>query len=205
MHPPPSPEERFNALFAAHRLALMSYAVRRVADPQDAADVVADTFLVAWRRIDEVPPGEGVRPWLFGVARRVLANVHRGESRRTGLARRLGNEWGRVWIPAPEPEPPTVVRALRLLSDSDAEIVRLLAWEELAPSEIAVVLDLAPGTVRVRLHRARRRLAAAMERIEAEETREPDGKSAAPTKRWAASGHVMSEPSPAGSGNEETA
>jgi len=57
VHPPPPPEERFDALFAAHRLALLSYAVRRVGDPQDAADVVADTFLVAWRRLGDVPPG----------------------------------------------------------------------------------------------------------------------------------------------------
>jgi len=204
VHPPPPPEERFDALFAAHRLALLSYAVRRVGDPQDAADVVADTFLVAWRRLGDVPPGEGARPWLFGVARRVLGNAHRSEARRTALARRLGAELGRAYVPAPEPPgTPTVVRALTLLSESDAEIVRLLAWEELTPAQIAVVLDLAPGTVRVRLHRARRRLAAAMERIEAEDA-EP-ARDAAPVKRPAVSGHVMSEPARAGFGNEETA
>ena len=69
-----SAEERFTALFEATRLPLLAYAVRRVADPADAADVVAETYLVAWRRLDDVPAGACARPWLFGVARRVLAN-----------------------------------------------------------------------------------------------------------------------------------
>ena len=68
-----SAEERFTALFEATRLPLLAYAVRRVADPADAADVVAETYLVAWRRLDDVPAGADARPWLFGVARRVLA------------------------------------------------------------------------------------------------------------------------------------
>src|SRR6478672_7119633 len=71
-------EARFEELFARTRSALMGYAVRRVGDPADAADVVAETYLVAWRRLDEVPPGEETRLWLFGVARRVLANHQRG-------------------------------------------------------------------------------------------------------------------------------
>lgn len=78
--PPPGPaapderEARFTALFESTHRALLAYAVRRVADPADAADVVAESFLVAWRRIDEVPAD--ARPWMFGVARRVLANAH---------------------------------------------------------------------------------------------------------------------------------
>ena len=61
-----SAEERFAVLFEGTHLALLAYAVRRVADAADAADVVAETFLVAWRRLDDVPTGEGARPWLFG-------------------------------------------------------------------------------------------------------------------------------------------
>jgi RNA polymerase sigma-70 factor, ECF subfamily len=84
-----SPEERFAALFDRTHRPLLAYAVRRVADPADAADIVAETFLVAWRRLDEVPPDEQARPWLFGVARRVLANYYRGEHRRHALGERL--------------------------------------------------------------------------------------------------------------------
>lgn len=68
-----SPEEQFSDLFERTHGALLGYAVRRVTDPADAADVVAETYLVAWRRLEDVPPGAQARPWLFGVARRVLA------------------------------------------------------------------------------------------------------------------------------------
>jgi RNA polymerase sigma-70 factor (ECF subfamily) len=82
-------EARFEELFARTRSALMGYAVRRVGDPADDADVVAETYLVAWRRLDEVPPGEETRLWLFGVARRVLANHQRGERRRLAAGLRV--------------------------------------------------------------------------------------------------------------------
>lgn len=86
MSPPPPGDAdarrvRFTDLFDRTHAPLLAYAVRRVADPADAADVVAETFLVAWRRLDDVPAGEAARPWLYGVARRVLANHYRGERR----------------------------------------------------------------------------------------------------------------------------
>ncbi|GAB3435443.1 hypothetical protein GCM10027517_04600 [Phycicoccus ginsengisoli] len=96
-----SPEERFSALFERTHPALLGYAVRRVADPADAADVVAETYLVAWRRLDDVPGGDEARPWLFGVARRVLANHYRGERRRHALADRLRDSLHEV-VPAPD-------------------------------------------------------------------------------------------------------
>jgi len=96
-----SPEERFAALFNRTHRPLLAYAVRRVTDPADAADIVAETFLVAWRRLDEVPPDEQARPWLFGVARRVLANYYRGEHRRVALGERLRTSLAEV-VPAPE-------------------------------------------------------------------------------------------------------
>jgi DNA-directed RNA polymerase specialized sigma24 family protein len=68
--------KRFEAIYAAHRKDLLGYFLRR-AEPADAADLLADTFLVAWRRLDAVPHGEGVRLWLFGVARHQLANQRR--------------------------------------------------------------------------------------------------------------------------------
>lgn len=165
-----SPEERFAALFEGTHRALLGYALRRVVDPADAADVVAETFLVAWRRIDEVPAGGDARPWLFGVARRVLANWHRGERRRLALADRLRENLVEVGAgAAPDERVSDVARALAGLGPDDQEILRLTAWEELARDEIAVVLGISRGAVRVRLHRARRRLAERMAELEAED------------------------------------
>lgn len=79
----------FEALYSAHYDALLRYALRRVADPADAADVVAETWTVAWRRRTQLPGGDADRLWLFGVARRVLANQRRGQLRRSQLTDRL--------------------------------------------------------------------------------------------------------------------
>ncbi|MEU8036295.1 sigma-70 family RNA polymerase sigma factor [Streptosporangium sp. NPDC049078] len=161
-----SPEERFAALFEETHQPLLAYAARRVTDPADAADVLTETFLVAWRRLEEVPEGEQARPWLFGVARKVLANLYRGERRRHALAEKL-----RSHIPEVAPPPDTVISpveaAMSRLGDDDQELLRLLAWEELTRDEIALALGVSRATVRVRLHRARGRLA---KELQAQET-----------------------------------
>ena len=156
---------RFTDLFDRTHGALLAYAVRRVADPSDAADVVAETFVVAWRRLDDVPPDDAARPWLFGVARRVLANHYRGERRRLALADRLREQVVEV-VPPHEPADPTLLRAMDALPPDDRELLRLVAWEELARDEIALVLGVPRATVRVRLHRARRRLLAQLAALE---------------------------------------
>src|SRR5690242_7391531 len=84
--------DRFRRLFADTQRDLLAYALRRVDRAEDAADVVAETFLVAWRRLDHVPPGDDARLWLYGVARRQLANQRRGQLRRSRLAERLRAE-----------------------------------------------------------------------------------------------------------------
>lgn len=161
-----TPQERFEALFERTHIALLGYALRRVTVPEDAVDVVAETYLVAWRRIDDVPSGEQARPWLFGVARNVLANHRRGERRRLALAQRLQENVRQV-LPAPEfREITTVERALALLGEDDREVLRLLAWEELDRAEIAVAMGLSQALVRVRLHRARTRLRRQLARVE---------------------------------------
>jgi len=162
---PPAPARddprraRFTDLFERTHAPLTAYAVRRVVDPADAADVVAETFLVAWRRLDDVPDGDAARPWLYGVARRVLANHHRGERRRLALADRLREQVAEA-VPAHEPADPALARAMDRLPPDDRELLRLVAWEELGRDEVAQVLGVPRATVRVRLHRARRRLAA---------------------------------------------
>jgi RNA polymerase sigma-70 factor (ECF subfamily) len=160
-------EARFERLYAEHGRAVLAYAVRRVAHPQDAADVVAETFLVAWRRLDKVPSAEGARLWLYGVARRVLANERRSERRRQRLAERLRCELPTALesVPVSTSGTGAVESALAGLGPEDQEILRLCGWEELTPAEIAMVLGISRIAARSRLHRARRRLREALERV----------------------------------------
>lgn len=169
--PQPSDSERFTELFQRTHISLLAYAVRRVADPADAADVVAETFVVAWRRIDEVPPVGEDLPWLYGVARRVLANHRRGQRRRDALADRLRQVLTEATTPGPEDgQIAAVTEALARLRPPDQEILRLLAWEGLSHEEIAVALGIGRGAVRVRLHRARARLATELATVSARES-----------------------------------
>lgn len=157
---------RFERLYSEHGRPVLAYAVRRSACAQDGADVLAETFLVAWRRLDDIPRGEEARLWLYGVARRVLANQHRSERRRERLAERMRHELSAALdeLPVRGLEPGTVREALDRLADEDQEILRLSAWEELTPREISSVLGIGHVAARSRLHRARQRLRDALER-----------------------------------------
>lgn len=151
----------FEATYAAHYDALMRYALRRVTDPADAADVVAETWAVAWRRRAELPGGNENRLWLFGVARRVLTNQRRGQLRRSQLTDRLRSELHTTFRPTPVPENP-VSRALARLRPEDRDLLAMQAWEGLTTGEMATVLHCSTAAVRVRLHRARARLRIAL-------------------------------------------
>lgn len=151
---------RFEALYRACYEDLLRYALRRTDQPEVAADVVADTFVVAWRRIDDVPPDQG-RAWLFGVARNVLANQHRADRRTNALAARLRNELAHVTVNQPD-FPAEISAAFRRLPEADQELLRLVAWEGLAVDELALALDCSANAARIRLHRARRRFAEAL-------------------------------------------
>jgi RNA polymerase sigma factor (sigma-70 family) len=154
---------RFEALYAEHQAAVLGYVLRRTDSTYDAADVIAETFLVAWRRLDGVPTGATARLWLYGVARRVLANHRRGERRRTQLADRLrGDLAGRHAPEARSGELAELAAVFRLLADGDREVLALEAWEGLGAGEIAAVLGCSRNAARIRLHRARRRLRAAI-------------------------------------------
>jgi len=153
-------EARFHRLYSEYGREVMAYALRRTVDAEDAADVVSETFLVAWRRAAEVSPGPEACLWLFGVARRTLANQRRGQRRRDRLAQRLRQDLAAA-SPAfaePERESEAVRSALERLSPEDREILRLTSWEELAPAQAARVLEISAVAARSRLHRARRRL-----------------------------------------------
>ena len=153
---------RFQALYDDHYGALVAYARRRTAGHVDAQDVVADTFTIAWRRLPEVPDGDAALPWLYGVARRVLANQRRGNQRRADLSTRLRGQGstapdveGQV---VARDERRTVLAALERLRPADQEILRLAVWEELPHRDIAGVVGCSESSVAVRLHRARNRL-----------------------------------------------
>lgn len=154
----------FEVLFAQHSTRILGYLVRRVDSPEDAADLMAEAFTVAWRRIDDAPTGDEARLWLYGIARNVLANHRRGNSRRGRLATRLGQELAVRAQAMHEPESASRVRdVLATLPERDRELLTLTAWEDMTPGEIATVLGLDPGTVRTRLSRARTRLKAALD------------------------------------------
>jgi RNA polymerase sigma-70 factor (ECF subfamily) len=156
---PPEPKRRFEEIYNAHYPDLLSYVWRRTDSPDDAADAMAETFATAWRRVDDIPQGREARLWLYGVARRVLANQRRGESRRTALAVRLRAEFA-AWAESAADDDHDAVRAAFLrLSHDDRELLSLVGWECLGTAEIATVLGCSRGAVRIRLHRARRRLA----------------------------------------------
>jgi RNA polymerase sigma-70 factor, ECF subfamily len=148
-------EARFEALAAEVVEPVRRFLARRT-DPDTADDVLADTLLVLWRRLDDVPAGDEALPWTYGVARNSLANAERGARRQRRLAYRIT-----VVDPpdeaAPQVVPPDdrVAAALARLRPDDAELLRLWAWEQLSPAQIATVLDLTPNAVSIRLHRAR--------------------------------------------------
>lgn len=157
-----SPEARFSALFARHYPAVFGYAARRVGR-EEAADAAAEVFTVAWRRVGRVPPEPEALPWLYGVARKVVANHERAANRRRRLVARLTVNATAV-VAGPGPGAVDVEAALRRLGRADREVLRLAAWEELPPAEIAVVVGCSPNAAAVRLHRARQRLAEEMHR-----------------------------------------
>ena len=153
-------QTRFRRLFDDAERDLLSYAVRRVQRPEDAADVVAETFLVAWRRFPEVPLDDGALLWLYTVAGNVIANQRRAERRRTRLGARLAEtlQTEIATHEAPRGEAAEILRAMGELGPEDRELLMLVSWEDLAPSEAARVLGITALAARRRLHRARRRL-----------------------------------------------
>jgi len=159
-----SDHDRFERLFADHFDAVLSYALAR-ADPATADDAVADTFLVAWRRLAEIP--ELPRAWLIGVTRKTLATHRRSRTRQEAVVQRLGEApSGMVQrgVDAAAQESAIAREALGQLSESDRELLCLLAWDGLSQREAAKVLGCSFGAFRVRYLRARQRFRSAIER-----------------------------------------
>lgn len=158
---------RFDTLFADHHRPILAYAMRRTPTLADAEDVAAETFTIAWRKLDAVPAD--ALPWLYAVARRVVANHRRGNGRRE----RLSALFRVADVPTPlragEDHDGPAFAALASLPPADQEVLRLVAWEDLGNQEIAAVLGVTPNAVAIRLHRARARFADALARTSGED------------------------------------
>jgi RNA polymerase sigma-70 factor, ECF subfamily len=151
---------RFQELYRMTRVDLLAYLVRRARSPEDAADMLAETYLIAWRKFDQLPHDEGARLWLFGVARRLLLEHARRRRVTAALNERLANEIraARPRSPIDVTEHATLAAALAQLTPRDREVLTLTAWEGLTPREISKVLGISANAVRIRLHRCRTRL-----------------------------------------------
>jgi RNA polymerase sigma-70 factor (ECF subfamily) len=175
---PDDARERFEALAAEVVEPVRRFLARRT-DPDTADDVLAETLLVCWRRLDDVP--DNALPWVYGVARNCLANVQRGDRRQVRLAARIT-----VVDPPRETEREAdgpderVTAALAALRPDEADLLRLWAWEQLGPAEIAEVLGITPNAASIRLHRARGKFVEELRKIDGgaghEEAREGRGR-----------------------------
>lgn len=156
--------ERFERLYRENFRTVLRFALARI-DPDRATDVVAETFLVAWRRFDEVPAE--ARPWLLGVARRVIAGQFRSQTRREALVTRLrsapSESSGVPDLAATLADREEVLAAFAALGERDREVLRLVTWDGLSAADAADVLRITRLAFAVRLHRARRRLERAFE------------------------------------------
>jgi RNA polymerase sigma factor (sigma-70 family) len=189
---------RLVELFEAHHTAVLGYVSRRAVTPELAADVFSDVFLVAWRRLDDVPGGDKARLWLLAVARRSLANARRASRRAASLTERLAASLPRSAFVVPPPDAPDgrLQAALGRLAPDDTELLRLVGWEGLTPTEAAAVLEVTPALARVRLHRARARLRALLAADRSEpECRE--GESPSRPQRSVPPGHLQQRRAPA--------
>jgi RNA polymerase sigma-70 factor (ECF subfamily) len=157
-------DDRFLTLYESARPLIIAYALRRAASREDAADVVAETFEIAWRRLDDVPAGHEGILWLYVTARYVIANQGRRLRRRQEVTTRLSEELHGIELheEAPDEDGISLQRSFRALSPDDRELLMLAGWEGLNAADMGRVLGCSPTAARIRLHRARSRLKAEM-------------------------------------------
>ena len=170
-------DARFIGLYERYYRHVFAYCRRRV-NTDKVEDAVAETFLVAWRKIDSVPTDEQALAWLYTVAYRVVGRQWRGASRQSRLETKLNGLGVSMATPAEDlvivdQESRSALDALSRLSSMEQEILRLSVWEELAHTEIADVLDLSVDAVKKRFSRARKKLAQELNRIEKSRSKSP--------------------------------
>ncbi|GAA1768243.1 RNA polymerase sigma factor [Agromyces humatus] len=142
--------------YEANAADLLSYFGRRVTIPADAADLLSETFMVAWRRGDRMPvESEQARMWLFGVARRILANAARGAARHSALTGKLREHLQALPTEHVDAETLDIRAALDAIPDDQSELVRLVLWDGFTLPEAATILGISESTARGRYQRAR--------------------------------------------------
>jgi RNA polymerase sigma-70 factor (ECF subfamily) len=162
----PERERRFRQLYEEHYRLVQAYAVRRVDALADVADVVAEVFTTAWRRLDDIPPPPADRVWLYGTARRVLAGHYRGARRRGRLISRIESSYAsppQATGLMPGYPDGRMARAMRQLPDGERETLMLVYWEQLSHAEAAQVLGCSANAIAIRTRRAKERLREALE------------------------------------------
>ena len=152
---------RIERAVSEHASALLAYLTRRTALPHEAADLLAETFLILWKRAASLPPlDEEVRPWMFGIARNVFLHHQRSAIRQRAVADRLRNELltdpSSGFVDSTEFD--DLHRILQELDPVDRDIIGLVHWEGFSLVEVSRMLRVKEGTVRSRYHRARARL-----------------------------------------------
>jgi RNA polymerase sigma-70 factor (ECF subfamily) len=153
-------DAKFTELYLRYGRPVQAYCARRI-DRSQVADAVAETFLVAWRRLDEIHDVDAALPWLYGTAYRVIANQRRTRARARNLVQRLKtvsipDVWGPDTIVARKREGDVVMLAVSRLKAIDREILLLEIWEGLSHADVAIALATTPQAVRQRAYRARR-------------------------------------------------
>jgi RNA polymerase sigma factor (sigma-70 family) len=169
--------ETFSDLYRRTHVDVLAFLLRRCPSPEDAADCLAETYLLAWKKRDQMPSGAQTRPWLFGVARNVMRRGNELRDRTAAAASALAAEVERASVVCPAPDvadPDAVCAAIRHLPELDQEIITMLIWDDLAPREVAAVLGLTPNVVRVRAHRARAKLKTALADPQPDDEAAPD-------------------------------
>jgi RNA polymerase sigma factor (sigma-70 family) len=162
-------EEAFVRIYESHYGLVSAYARRRVTAWQDADDIVAETFFVVWRRLEDVPGGDLTLPWLYGVARKVVSQGLRSSRRRNRLLARLGSVEGREEVVTPRTDAvddqELVRAALARLRKQDQELLRLSEWEDLDARQLAQIFSCSVNAITIRLHRAHTRFAKALSTV----------------------------------------
>jgi RNA polymerase sigma-70 factor (ECF subfamily) len=157
--PSPDDDKRFTRLYEDTSRDLLAFLLRRCATAEDAADCLAESYRIAWETRTRIPNGNEGRPWLFGVARNIARQTHKGETRRTATTIALASAAER-WFTPSTPGDSALAVALCELSPVDQEIITMIAADGLPPREVAAILGLSPNAVRIRAHRAREKLRA---------------------------------------------
>jgi RNA polymerase sigma-70 factor, ECF subfamily len=176
-------ERRFHSLYEEHYRSIQAYAVRRIGPGDDVADVAAEVFTIAWRRLARIPDPPADRLWLYGVARRVIAGKLRSARRRRQLTARLqashpgghdqksAERLGHVLVHGAATDAAVrdgtvrdgTVRdrlavAIARLRPAEREALALVLWDELSHAEAAQVLGCSVNAVAIRVHRAKAHL-----------------------------------------------